>query len=97
MSLDIPGEYGETMEQSAKRVHAKMLVFVSPEDYMVNPEPAVALANALGAPVVMLESECGHVSSSCISVGPSWQSFSPNPGPSRRPHYARTASSAASG
>jgi homoserine O-acetyltransferase len=80
MSLDIPGEYGETMEQSAKRVHAKMLVFVSPEDHMVNPEPAVAFANALGAPVVMLESVCGHISSSCISVGPIVAKFLAEPG-----------------
>jgi homoserine O-acetyltransferase/O-succinyltransferase len=80
MSLDIPGEYGETMEQSAKRVHAKMLVFVSPEDHMVNPEPAVAFANALGTPVVMLESACGHISSSCISVGPIVAKFLADPG-----------------
>ena len=62
MSMDIPGEYGETLEQSAKRVHAKMLVFVSPEDHMVNPDPAVDFANAIGAPVVLLQSNCGHSS-----------------------------------
>jgi homoserine O-acetyltransferase len=80
MSLDIPGEYGETLEQSAKRVHAKMLVFVSPEDHMVNPEPAVDFANVLGAPVITLESACGHISSSCISVGSIVAKFLAEPG-----------------
>ena len=37
IALDIPGEFGETMEQAAKSVHAKLLVVISPEDHMVNP------------------------------------------------------------
>ncbi|MGC2333107.1 MAG: alpha/beta fold hydrolase [Candidatus Acidiferrales bacterium] len=80
MSMDIPGEYGETLEQAAKRVHAKMLVFVSPEDHMVNPEPAVAFANAIGAPVVLLQSECGHSSLDCIPIGPTVAKFLADPG-----------------
>ncbi|HEX4076004.1 MAG TPA: alpha/beta fold hydrolase [Candidatus Acidoferrales bacterium] len=80
MSLDIPGEYGETLEQTAKRVRAKMLVMVSPEDHMVNPEPAVAFANAIGAPVVLLDSDCGHSSLDCIAVGPTVAKFLADPG-----------------
>jgi predicted alpha/beta hydrolase family esterase len=57
-----------------------MLIFVSPEDHMVNPEPAVDFANALGAPVITLESACGHISSSCISVGPIVAKFLAEPG-----------------
>jgi len=79
MSLDIPGEYGETLEQTAKRVHAKLLVMVSPEDHMVNPEPAVDFANAIGAPVVLLESNCGHSSLDCIAVGPTVAEFLADP------------------
>jgi len=79
MSLDIPGEYGETLEQTAKRVHAKLLVMVSPEDHMVNPEPAVDFADAIGAPVVLLESNCGHSSLDCISVGPTVAKFLADP------------------
>jgi homoserine O-acetyltransferase len=79
MSLDIPGEYGETLEQTAKRVRAKMLVMVSPEDHMVNPEPAVAFANAIGAPVVLLDSDCGHSSLDCIAVGPTVAKFLADP------------------
>jgi homoserine O-acetyltransferase len=79
MSMDIPREYGETLEQSAKRVHAKILVFVSPEDHMVNPEPAVDFANAIGGPVVLLQSACGHSSLSCISIGPTVAKFLADP------------------
>jgi homoserine acetyltransferase len=79
MSMDISGEYGETLEQSAKRVRAKLLVFVSPEDHMVNPEPAVDFANAIGAPVVLLQSNCGHSSLSCISIGPTVAKFLADP------------------
>jgi homoserine acetyltransferase len=79
MSMDIPGEYAETLEQSAKRVRARMLVFVSPEDHMVNPEPAVDFANAIGAPVVLLQSNCGHSSLSCIPIGTTVAKFLADP------------------
>jgi homoserine O-acetyltransferase len=79
MSMDIPGEYGETLKQAAKRVRAKMLVMVSPEDHMVNPEPAVAFAHAIGAPVVLLQSNCGHSSLSCIPIGPTVAKFLADP------------------
>jgi hypothetical protein len=43
---------------------------LSPEDHMVNPEPALQFAGVIGAPVVKLDSPCGHISFSCISIGP---------------------------
>jgi pimeloyl-ACP methyl ester carboxylesterase len=71
MALDIPGELGlPTLEQAATKVHAKLLVIVSPEDHMVTPEPAMQFASAVGAPLVKLDSPCGHLSPGCISVGP---------------------------
>ena len=69
-ALDIPGEFGETMEQAAESVHAKLLVVISPEDHMVNPTPALAFAGMMGAAVLTLESPCGHLSLGCISAGP---------------------------
>jgi homoserine O-acetyltransferase len=69
MALDIAGEFGVTLEQAARRVHAKMLVIVSPEDHTVNPTPALAFAQAIGAAVVTLDSPCGHRSPACISTG----------------------------
>jgi len=70
IALDIPGELGVTLEQVAPGMHAKLLVIVSPQDHMVNPEPAMKFAAAAGAPLVKLDSSCGHISLACISVGP---------------------------
>jgi homoserine O-acetyltransferase/O-succinyltransferase len=70
LALDIPREYGSTMEGVAKRVRAKMLVFVSPEDHTVNPAPAQEFAKFAGAPVITMDSVCGHQSTACISLGP---------------------------
>ncbi|MGB6469604.1 MAG: alpha/beta fold hydrolase [Candidatus Acidiferrales bacterium] len=69
MALDVAAEHGETLPQAARRVHARMLVVVSPEDHTVNPLPAQTMARAGGWPVITLDSSCGHQSLSCISTG----------------------------
>jgi homoserine O-acetyltransferase/O-succinyltransferase len=79
MALDIPAEYGISMEQAAKRVRSKMLVIVSPQDHHVNPMPAEKFAQALGAPVITLDSPCGHLAFTCISVGPIVAQFLADP------------------
>lgn len=79
ISLDIPEELGVTLEQAAKRVHAKLLIIVSPQDHMVNPIPSIEFAAAADAPVVSLNSACGHLSFSCISVGPTVARFLADP------------------
>ena len=70
IALDIPAEYKEMPAGAAKRARAKLLVIVSPEDHMVNPEPAMAFASAVGAPILQVDTACGHLSETCISVGP---------------------------
>lgn len=79
MALDIPHEFGVPLEQAAKRVRSKMLVIVSPNDHMVNPSPALEFARAIGAPVVSLDSPCGHISLTCILVGPTVAQFLADP------------------
>jgi homoserine O-acetyltransferase len=79
MALDIPQEFGVSLEQAAKRLRARMLVIVSAEDHMVNPIPAMEFAKAIGAPVVTLDSPCGHLGLSCISVGPVVAQFLADP------------------
>jgi homoserine O-acetyltransferase len=79
ISLDIPGEFGLTLEQAAKRVHAKLLVIVSVQDHIVNPRPAMEFAAAVNAPVVSLNSPCGHQSFTCISLGPTVARFLADP------------------
>lgn len=79
MSLDIPKEFGVTFDDSAKRVHAKLFVIVSPEDHMVNPTPAIAFAKVIGVPVLKMDTPCGHESPDCVSVGPAVGAFLADP------------------
>jgi homoserine O-acetyltransferase len=78
-ALDIPGEFGVTLPNAARRVHAKLLVLVSPEDHMVNPATALAFSAAIQAPVVELDSPCGHIALDCISMGPTVARFLADP------------------
>jgi homoserine O-acetyltransferase len=79
IALDIPGEFGMTLDQVAKRARAKFLIIVSLQDHMVNSAPALEFAAATSAPVVNLDSTCGHLSFTCISVGPTVARFLADP------------------
>jgi hypothetical protein len=60
-------------------VHVKLLVIASLQDHVVNPIPALNFAIAIEAPVVALDSVCGHASFRCISVGPLVAQFLADP------------------
>jgi len=79
ISMDIPGELGVPLTEAAKKVRAKLLVIISPQDHMVNPIPAQQFAAAIGAPLITLDSPCGHMSLACISVGPTVAKFLADP------------------
>ncbi len=79
IALDIPDEFGITLAQLAKRVRTQFLVIVSPQDHMVNSTPALEFAAANGAPVLALDSPCGHLSLTCISLGPTVARFLADP------------------
>jgi homoserine O-acetyltransferase len=79
MDLDVAAEFGGTLETAAARVHAKLLVIVSQQDHVVNPTPAIEFARLLHAPVVLMDSPCGHNSPGCVSVGPIVAQFLTNP------------------
>ena len=79
ISLDIPGEFGVTLPELTKKVRAKLLVAVSPQDHLVNPTPAQQFAGAIEAPVITLDSPCGHISLECISAGPTVAKFLADP------------------
>ena len=79
ISLDIPAELGLTLTQAAKKVRARLLVIISPQDHMVNPTPAQQFAATIAAPVITLDSPCGHISLGCISVGPTVAKFLADP------------------
>jgi homoserine O-acetyltransferase/O-succinyltransferase len=80
IALDIPGELDVTLADTAKKVRAKLLVIVSPQDHLVNPIPAREFAKAISAPIVTLDSPCGHISLECISAGPIVAKFLDQPG-----------------
>jgi homoserine O-acetyltransferase/O-succinyltransferase len=79
LAFDVAAEFGGTLEDAAKRVRAKMLVVVSPEDHMANPTTAIEFANAIGATILTLDSPCGHLSLGCISAGPVVAQFLADP------------------
>ena len=60
MSLDISLE-------SAKTVKAKLFVIVAKYDHVVTPGPATEFATRLGAKLLTLDGECGHLATSCES------------------------------
>jgi len=71
----------ETTEQGNKEP--------APQDHMLNPITAVAFAHEIGAPVILLDSPCGHSSPACISAGPVAAQFLADPSsPSETLHEA---------
>jgi len=79
ISFNLPAELGVSLEQLALRVKSKMLIFIPTQDHLVNPEPARRFAVAVGAPIISLDSPCGHLSFACISVGPIVAQFLADP------------------
>ncbi|HSE15643.1 MAG TPA: alpha/beta fold hydrolase [Pyrinomonadaceae bacterium] len=68
MQLDVYREFGGDVERAAKAVKAKVFVVVSRFDHVVTPGPAIEFASLLGAHVLNLESECGHLATVCEST-----------------------------
>jgi hypothetical protein len=58
---------GKTPQEIAPLVKAKVMILVAPEDQMVNPLAAIQLSKILKCPLVLLEGNCGHMSTSCQS------------------------------
>lgn len=64
ISLNLAPPNG-TLEDEAKHVKAKMLVIVGRQDHLVNPLAAQAFAAFHKAPILVLESDCGHHATVC--------------------------------
>jgi homoserine O-acetyltransferase len=63
MHLDVA--HGGAMEDAAKRVKSRVLVVSSAQDHMVNPQPALDFAKLIGAKTLVVDSDCGHLATSC--------------------------------
>lgn len=68
MALDVSRDFGGSLERAAKTVKAKVFVVVAKFDHVVTPGPAKEFASLLGAPLLELESDCGHLATSCESA-----------------------------
>lgn len=62
---DVSRRFGGSMETTAKAVKARMLIVVATQDHMVNPRPALAFGKLVGARVVELTGDCGHIATGC--------------------------------
>ena len=65
MALDVSKDFGGSMERAAAAVKAKVLVIVAKYDHVVTPQPARDFAALLHAPILELESDCGHSATGC--------------------------------
>lgn len=68
MQLDVSRDFGGSLERAAKVVRAKVFVVVSRFDHLVTPGPATEFASLLGAKLLTLESDCGHLATVCEST-----------------------------
>ena len=68
MSHDVGRTNGGSLDAAAKRVKAKTLVVLARQDHMVNPIPAMRFAERIGARVLELQGNCGHMATSCESA-----------------------------
>jgi homoserine O-acetyltransferase len=65
IGLDVSDVFGGAMDKAAAAVKAKVFVVVAKQDHTVTPQPARNFAQLLHAPVLELESDCGHLATGC--------------------------------
>jgi homoserine O-acetyltransferase len=63
MTQDVIGD--KTLADAARGTKARWLVIVAAEDHLVNPQPALDWAAALGAPTYISHGSCAHIIMSC--------------------------------
>lgn len=65
LQLDVSREFGGSLEHAARAVKAKVFVVVAKYDHVVTPGPATEFARLLGAKLLDLEGDCGHLATGC--------------------------------
>jgi homoserine O-acetyltransferase/O-succinyltransferase len=63
MLQDVIGK--RTLEVAARSVKTKFLIIVNAEDHLVNPQPALDWAAAIGAPTYISHGTCAHLIMTC--------------------------------
>jgi len=67
LQLDVSRDFGGSLERAAGAVKAKALVVVATNDHVVTPGPATEFARLLGAKLLDLDGDCGHLATGCES------------------------------
>jgi homoserine O-acetyltransferase len=62
---DISAHFAGSMQRAADAVAAKLLIVISPQDHMVNPQPSREFAQLSGATLRELDGACGHLAVVC--------------------------------
>jgi homoserine O-acetyltransferase len=65
LQLDVAKGFGGSLERAATAVKAKVFVVVAKQDHVVTPEPALQFAAFVGAKLLDLEGDCGHLATVC--------------------------------
>lgn len=65
MSADVAAPFDRSLQGPALSVRSQMLVIVNKQDHVVNPQPAADFARMLQAPLLELDSDCGHRVHTC--------------------------------
>ncbi len=65
MQLDVAQQFGGSLERAAQAVKARVFVVVAKQDHVVTPEPARQFASLLGAKLLDLDGDCGHLATVC--------------------------------
>lgn len=68
MQLDVTRDFGGSLERAAQAVKARVFVVVAKQDHVVAPGPASDFAKRIGAKLLVLEGDCGHLATACESA-----------------------------
>ena len=65
LTADVAAPFAGSLQGAAARVRGKTLVVVNKQDHLVNPLPSIEFAKMLHAPLIELDSDCGHRAHTC--------------------------------
>jgi homoserine O-acetyltransferase len=65
LTADVAAPFAGSLQGAAARVRGKTLVIVNKQDHLVNPLPSIEFGKVLHAPLIELDSDCGHRAHTC--------------------------------
>ncbi|MBU0560369.1 MAG: alpha/beta fold hydrolase [Bacteroidetes bacterium] len=65
IAYDIFSEYDGSMEKTAERIKADVMIIVASTDHIVHPKISIEFAKHINAELHILDSDCGHLAVGC--------------------------------